>query len=146
MEKNDVLSKILALAGTVLVWLPLLAPALFAVMRLIRAGRFLFDYLMPAELFPAVLLGGLLLLGAALRARSHRRLIGWSLGLAVVLLFGGQGLAVITGLASGATEPVGWPWALVIAAFIGYTLAVVALGVGGLLLCRVLFRNTRLPV
>ena len=142
MEKRDALSKILAFAGTVLVWLPILAPVVFAVIRLVQAGRFLFDYLMPAEVFPVVLLGGCLLAWAAWRARSHRKLIGWSLGLTVGLLLGAIGLAVVTGLASGAAEPVGWPWALVIAALAGFWGALVTLAVGGILLLRGLLANS----
>ena len=55
MVKKDVLTRILAIAGTVLVWLPILAPALFSVVAVIQEGTFRFDYLMPAELFPSVL-------------------------------------------------------------------------------------------
>ncbi len=144
MEKRDALSKVLAAAGSALVWIPLLAPLGFALLRLIRAGGFRFDYLMPAEFFPAVLLGGILLLWAAGRTHLHRGLIGWSLGLAILLLVGSQALAVTTGLASGATEPAGWPWALVIAALAGYLLAVVTLAVGGILLLRGLFAKSRM--
>jgi peptidoglycan/LPS O-acetylase OafA/YrhL len=106
---------------------------------------FRFDYLMPAELFPATLVGGGLLIWAALRARSRRRLIGWGLGIAVGLLVGGQVLAVVTGLASGETEPAGWWWALVLASIVIYTLALVVIGVGGVLLLRDLFKPSRLP-
>ncbi|MBN2085228.1 MAG: hypothetical protein JW748_08365 [Anaerolineales bacterium] len=141
MEKRDALSKILAVAGAVLVWLPILAPFAFAGMRLARSGSFMFDYLMPAELFPAALLGGCLLLWAAWRARSRRGLIGWSLGLAVLFLFGSQALAVVTGLASGAVEPAGWPWALVLTVFAGFWVALLTLAVGGILLARGLPAN-----
>lgn len=144
MENRGALTKILAVIGTVLVWLPIAAPILFAAMMFPRRGRFLFDYLMPAELFPVVLVGGGLLLWAALRARAHRKLIGGGLGTAVALLVGGQALAVITGLASGETEPVGVWWALVIVSLAVYTLAVAAMGVGGILLMRELFRGPRL--
>lgn len=95
-----------------------------------------FDWLMPAELFVVALVGGGALLWAAIRARSRRALIGWSLGIAVVSLVGSQALAVVTGLASGATEPAGWPWALVVALLALYSLALVAMGVGGVLLIR----------
>jgi hypothetical protein len=54
-------------------------------------------------------------------------------------------LAVVTGLASGETEPAGWPWALVLASLAGYALALVAMGVGGALLLRDLFRISRSP-
>jgi hypothetical protein len=96
----------------------------------------------PAELFPAALAGGGLLLWAALRARSRRRLIGWGLGIAVGLLVGGQVLAVVTGLASGEAGPAGW-WTIVLASIVAYSLAVVAMGVGGVLLLRDLFKARR---
>lgn len=108
MEKMGVLTKILAIAGTALVWFPILAPVLLSLALLVKERVFRVDYLMPAELFLAALVGGGLLIWAALRARSPWRLIGWGLGIAVGLLVGGQALAVLTGLASGETEPVGW--------------------------------------
>jgi hypothetical protein len=43
-------------------------------------------------------------------------------------------------LASGDIEPTGWPWALVLASLGIYSLALVAMGVGGLLLLHDLFR------
>src|SRR5512136_240574 len=107
MENKGVFTKILAIVGTVLVWFPILAPVLASVTAIIEARMFRFDYLLPAELFPVALLGGCLLLWAALRARSRRRLVGWSLGIAVVSPLVGQVIASVTGLASGETEPVG---------------------------------------
>ena len=145
MEKKGVLSKVLAIVGTVLVWLPILAPVLLSVVLVITEREFRFDYLMPAELFPATLVGGGLLIWAALRAHSRRRLIGWGLGIAVGLLVGGQVLAVVTGLASGETEPTGWWWALVLASIVVYSLALVVVGVGGVLLLRDLFRPSCSP-
>lgn len=96
---------------------------------------------MPAELFPFVLAGGGLLLWAALRARSRREAIGWGLAMILALLIGGQALAVASGLASGETEPAGSAWALVIASLVGYTLALVELGIAGLLLLRDVFQH-----
>jgi len=145
MEKKGVLTKILAIVGTVLVWFPILAPVLLSVAVIIKDRMFRFDYLMPAELFPATLVGGGLLIWAALRARSRRGLIGWGLGIAVGLLVGGQVLAVVTGMASGETEPAGWWWALVLASIVIYSLALVVIGVGGVLLLRDLFKPSRLP-
>ena len=141
MKNKNILNKILAVAGTVLVWLPVLAPVFFSAVVSIRSGRFRIDYLMPAELSPLVLAGGLLLLWAALRMRRYRALIGWVLGAAVVLLFASQGLAVVTGLADGRIEPTGWQGALVLGMLIGYDLAVILLGVGGILLIRDVFRR-----
>ncbi|MCC6904796.1 MAG: hypothetical protein IT326_03070 [Anaerolineae bacterium] len=139
--KRDGLTKGLALFGTLLAWLPLIAPVFFSAARLIQGGRFNFDYFMPAELFPAALLGGGLLIWAALRARSRRGLIAGGLAAAVVLLVGGQALAVATGLASGAIEPEGWPWTLVVASLAANILALIAVGVGGILLLRDVINN-----
>lgn len=136
MHKHPGLTKVLAGAGNGLVWLTLLAPVLFSFVFLARSGRFHFDYLMPAELFLVALAGGLLLIWAALRSKQRRRWIGISLGAAILALVGGQGLAVLTGLASGATQPGGWQFALVLALIALYTLALVVLGVGGILLWR----------
>jgi hypothetical protein len=145
MEKKGLLTKTLAGAGTALVWFPILAPVLLTVVLLIAEGEFRLDYLMPAELFLFALAGGLLLLWAAIRARSRRGWIAWSLGIAAGLLVGGQALAVATGLASGATAPGGWQWALVLASLAVYVLALIALGVGGVLLLRDSFRPARDP-
>jgi hypothetical protein len=142
MRKNAIFTKILAIVGTALVWIPVLAPVVFACAALSRMGRFLFDYLMPAELFPVVLVGGGLLLWVALRVHSHRKLIGWGLGGAVGLLVGSQGLAVVTGLASGRTAATGLWWIIVLGSIILYDLAVVAVGVGGILLLRELFKRS----
>jgi hypothetical protein len=140
MKNKGVFTKTLAIAGTVLVWFPILAPILFSVALFIRAQLFRMDYLMPAELFPFALAGGLLLIWAAIRTRARLKLIGWSLGIAVGMLVGGQALAVATGLASGETEPTGWPWALVISSLIAFILALVAVGVGGVLLLKDLYK------
>jgi hypothetical protein len=140
MENKGTLTKILAITGMVLVWFPLLAPVLLSVVLFVQAGMFRFDYLMPAELFPVALGGGLLLLWAAIRARSRRAVIGWGLGIAVGLLFGSQALAVVTGLASGEIEATGWQWALVLGSLIVYILALIAVGVGGILLLKDLYR------
>ncbi len=140
MENKGTLTKVLAIVGTVLVWFPILAPIIFSVALFIRAQLFRMDYLMPAELFPFALAGGLLLIWAAIRARARLKLIGWGLGLAVIMLVGGQALAVATGLASGETEPTGWPWALVIGSLIAFILELIAVGVGGVLLLKDLFK------
>jgi len=145
MAKHNVLTKILAIVGTVLVWFPILAPILLSGALFIQERVFRFDYLMPAELFPAVLGGACLLIWATLRARSRRILIGSGFAIAVGLLIGSQLLAVVTGLASGETEPTGWPWALVLVSIGGYSLSLVVVGVGGILLLRDLFKPHRPP-
>jgi hypothetical protein len=136
VAKKSTWTRVLAIVGNVLIWLTLLSPVLFALMRLSSGGRFMFDYLMPAELFPLALAGGLLLLWAALRARAGVARVAWSLGIAVGALVASQGFAVVTGLASGAQEAEGWRWALVIAGLGICVLALVVLGLTGMGLVR----------
>jgi hypothetical protein len=142
MHKLDAFTRTLAIAGTTLVGFPLLAPFLFSAMLFSARGVFRFDYLIPAELFPLVLAGGLLLVWAARRAARGPGPIALALGLALLALLGSQGLAVATGLASGRTEPAGWPWALVLALLALYDLAVVALAASGIGLLRRLFQSS----
>lgn len=141
MGRKDILTKILAIVGTVLVWIPILTPVVFSVIRLIESGRFLFDYLMPAELLPVALVGGGVLLWAALRRHRWHKLIAWGLVAAIVLLGTSQGLAVATGMASGETAATGVWWVLALSAIIGYALALVLVGAGGILLLRDLFKR-----
>jgi hypothetical protein len=141
MLKKIVLTRLLALLGTVLVWFTLLTPVFFSVMRLIRAHIFRFDYLAPAELFLFALAGGILLLLAALCAHSHQKLIAWALGLATVGLGGSMLVASLTGLASGATPPQGWYWMLTLGLLVLYDLMLVMLGIAGILLLRYVFQK-----
>ena len=141
MEKKGSLTKILAIAGTIFMWLPILAPILLSLILLIAHGLFRFDYLMPVELGLFAFGGGILLLVAAIRARSHVKLIGWGLGIALVMVVGGQAIAVVTGLADGWTETGGWQWMLVLGSLIAYTVAVAVVGIGGVLLSRDLFKS-----
>ena len=134
MEKDNKFTKILPGAGTVLVWLPLAAPIIFAVIRLIGNRRFMLDYLMPFELFPLILLGSGLLIWAAIRAKSRVKLICWGFGAAAALLVLGLVLAQVSGLASGRIEPDG-TWNTIVLGFLAAsTAALLTLAVGGILL------------
>lgn len=134
-------TRVLTVIGTLLVWFPILAPFLLSVFPLISIHKFLFDYLMPAELFPSALIGGGLLLWAAFRAHKSKNMIGWGICIAVITFVGGQAIAIITGLASGDTEPGGWQWALVIGSLILYWLSLIVIGIGAVRLLRKVLRK-----
>ncbi len=138
-RRRNWFSKLLVVAGTILTALPILAPVVFAVLLLLNGGPLRFDYLMPAELAPLAIAGGLMLLGAAFRLGTHRWFIAGSLGLAVIMLVASQALAVATGLASGEVEPEGLPLAGVMVGLVIYTMAVIALVVWGWRLIRQAF-------
>src|SRR5512139_2292180 len=131
MEKKTALTKFLAIAGTVLVWFPLLAPILLSIILFLQRQIWRIDYLMPAELFFSFLLGSGLLLWAALRAHSRVKPVAWGLGLAVLMLFAGQAIAVATGLASGEAEAAGWRQGILIASLVAYMVGMILAGLGG---------------
>lgn len=136
------LAKILAIIGTVLVWLTILSPVFFGFARWVGHGSFHFDYLMPAEFFLVALLGAGLLVLAAILGRKPLKWIAWGTGLAIIFLFGSQALAVATGLADGSTPPGGWEMVLVSAMLGVYVLCLVLTGVGGVILIRSLGKSS----
>ena len=141
MEKKDALTKTLAIVGTVLVWFPIAAPVLLSIIFFVAEGRFLFDYLMPAEFFLFALAGSGLLLWATLRAHSGVKFMVWGISIAVFMFFGGQWFAEVTGLASGETEPTGWRFGIVIASLAIYWLGLILIGTVGALLLRDLLKK-----
>ena len=140
---KEIVTTVLAVTGTVLVWLPILAPVILGLVLFATRGIFRIDYLMPAELLPLVLGGGAALVVSAVLARMRPRiwLLVWTLTVGVVALVGSQLLAVVTGLASGRTAFAGWPRVAVLSLLGIYVLSVVALGVVGVLLIRDLRRG-----
>lgn len=145
MQTRNILTKILAIVGTVLAWFPVLAPILLAIIALLTRGRFLFDYLMPAELFLFALVGSGLLLWATIRAHSRTRFILWGLGIAVLMFVGVQWFAALTGLDTGETQPVGWIWGLAILMLLIHSVGIILVGVGGVLLLSDLFKKKLSP-
>ena len=133
MGKKDALSKILAVLGTVLVWFPVLAPVILGFVPLLSDGIYRFDYLMPMELGMVAFAGGILLIWGTIRTRLRRKIIAWGLGLAA-------GSAVIL-MAIGDVVPGSLEWGIAIGLLVTYSLALVVMGIGGILLCRDLFEK-----
>lgn len=140
MIKKDTLTKVLTFIGICLVWLPIFGTVITSIFGTIRSGRFRFDYLMPAELGLFFLVGGILLIWAAVRAKVMRKPIIWCLVIVFALFIGSQLLAVLTGLASGEYDAVGWRWLVVIVPLIGYSLGIIVEGILGIKLLRQLNR------
>jgi len=145
MSDRDWFSKALAIVGTALVWLPVIAT--LATSRIGGPAGFRLDWLAPAELFPAVVVGGVALLWAALRARTRFALVAWGLGVVIVGLVAMMVIPMATGLASGATQPEDAPLATVATlVFLGvYSAAMIELGVAGVLMILDLFRRGHEP-
>ena len=140
MEQKNILTKTLAITGTVLVWFPIAAPILFSFVALATRGRFLLDYLMPMELFLFAIVGSGLLLWGTLRAHSRVKFVAWGIAIAILMFLGVSLFAEVTGMASGETEPTVWMWGIVIAALVVFVAGIVLAGTGGALLLRDLFK------
>jgi len=136
MNKKRGLTKFLAVGGTVLIWIPIVFTVTLSIIGSAVSHRFLCDYLMPAELFPVAFVGALALLWAAMRVRILHKTLGLLTLAMVIFLAGGQLIAVLTGLASGAVKPGGWQMALALAGIVLYTLAVISLGITGINLIK----------
>ena len=127
--------------GTVVIWIPILAPLFLGIIYFFQSFIFLFDYLMPAELFPIAIVGAVMLLWAAFRARTKRTWIAVGTAFAALSLASSQMLAVATGMASGAAPATGIWFILCVLLLVVYTIALVALGLGGILLVRELYKK-----
>lgn len=138
------LTWVLAIVGTALAAFPLFATVLLSIVGSAMEGEFLFDFLMPAELFPVAAIGAVLLVIAAWRVKRRQRAIVTSMLSAAGLLIASQGIAVLTGLASGTSEPVAWRLVVVLTLLAGFIVALVALVGAGWLLIRDLMRTPSL--
>ena len=141
-EKNSKITKIIAYTGTILVWSPIIFMVVTSIIGSIANQRFLMDILMPAELFPAVLGGTVLLIWASIRSKNLIKVISWTFVAMVATLFGSQGAAVLTGLAHGDTEPEGWPLLLVMFLMAVYIATVITEGILGIMMIKDIKKST----
>jgi len=135
-SKTGIFIRILAIVGDALMWIPILALFLITILGYLSGRIFRFDYLIPAELFPAAIIGGGLLVWVSLRVRSRQGWIIGSLSGLIAMLFGSQGIAMVTGMASGRTEPEGFWWIVILTMLGIYTILIVVLGILGVILLR----------
>jgi len=133
VEKKDMLAKILSIIGTVLVWIPILAPVIFGIASLATEGTFHFDYLMPAEFGMLVFAGGALLLLGALRAGT------WLVIIAPGIVIAAGSISILNTF--GDVEPGSMRWKIAMGLLITYLLATVVTGVGGVLLAMDQFKK-----
>jgi lipid-A-disaccharide synthase-like uncharacterized protein len=133
MENRNTFTKSLAIIGTILAWLPLAAPFFFGFVSLSMDGIYRFDYLMPAEFAFLAFAGGIMLLWAAIRTRKRLGIIAWGLGIAIT--------AMVVLMLVGDVVPGTLEYWLAMGMLLVNALAVLMMGIGGILLWRDLFRK-----
>lgn len=131
-------TKVAATVGTIMLWFPILAPVLLTGIVLVSKRVFLFDYLMPAELFPIALIGAGLLFWAASQAHFPKKLIGWGICVAALSLLSGQVFAMVTGAVSGAMNT--WQLIFIYGTIALYTVSILVIGTLGVQLLQKIFR------
>lgn len=143
MAHNDVFARSLAVVGTTLVTLPLLAPLALGLSFAGRFGGVRIDYLMPFEVYPVTVVGTVLLVAGSLRLHARRRAIGVTIAamLGTLVLMGVS--AQVTGIANSPEQLDTWRYVLT-AGFGAASLAaqVVLASLGGLML-RDAYRDRR---
>ncbi len=144
-KTKETLAKVFAIAGTALVWLPVLFMFLTAIVGSISRKMLLFDYLMLAELFFVVLAGAVLLIVAGILSKTLAKWFGWASAAAVLSLAAAQLIAVVSGLAHGDRSPTGFIFGLVIGMIVLYNLLVIGIGILGILLIRRLYAKKEIP-
>lgn len=138
MNARKAWMKALAVLGTALVIVPI-AAAIASAIPLLTNPAASFDWLTPAEFSPVALVGGVLLIGCAWMAHDRRGLVITGNAVSFGVLITGLAVARVSGLATGAREPEGLTWALVVASIAIYVVGLVVLIVAGMLLTRDLF-------
>lgn len=129
MQNSPRWYKATAVAGAILLWSPLVVTVLLSLIGSVMTRRFLFDFLMPAELGVFAFAGAALAIFAAWRAGGPWRRLLLLAAVLLACLIGSQGLAVLLGLADGSYPPAGWRLAAVITVYAGYILAMIVLAV-----------------
>ena len=124
MKDHNLNTRIMAVIGTLLLWVPIIGVLLVSFYRLLREGLLNIDYLFPAQVFQIVLLGAALLLWSALRAHAFVRPIDWGI------------IVLLVSLAFALFAPGAWPVSLRTSAVILFDLADLYLGIIGFRLIR----------
>ena len=112
MGKRELLARILAILGTVLVVLPLIVPFLFSLRWIGSRVGWRLDYLMPFEVYPVTLAGAALLVWAALRAHTYRGAVGITIGVMLGSLVLSGLAAQLTGIANSVEQLETWRYVL----------------------------------
>jgi hypothetical protein len=140
-NNKGALTKILAAAGTLLAWIPIVFTVFTSAAGTIITRSFRFDYLMPAELFLFALAGAALLIWAGIRSGLRLKMIGGSSVLAAFFLAACMIIAAVTGMASGRTEAAWLPFIMTILMLALYSVSLIGVGIGGIWLWKDLMKK-----
>lgn len=120
----------------------LLAPIVFMfitpIPMLITQQKLMIDFLIPLEVFPIVFTGAGLLTLIACKTDIYKRKVCALVILMIVMFFGGQYLAVVTGIADGSASAAGLAFIVVVLTTIAYDVLTFITGIYGLRIYKLL--------
>jgi len=120
--------------GSVIVWMPIFLTLFTSLIGSLNLKYFIIDYLMPAELFPAALIGSIIISYVSAVSKLYLKSSVINFIILILSFFGINFAAVITGLASGDYPPEGYRFVIVIFLLIIYILSVISEGVLSILI------------
>jgi len=141
MKNKSLISKIIAITGTILIWIPIIVPVSFTIIFLIIKGKFAFDFLMPMELIFCVIIGAILLIIASIIMKFKWKIIGISLGTIISIFILVQFIAEITGIASGEAGMTPLLYFIMITFVIIYIISLIILCISSINLVKKLLKN-----
>lgn len=144
MKNKFVWAKIFTISGTILLLSPIVLMLATSIPGSIMSGQLMMDYLLPAELGIFILIGSFFLLAGSIISHIDIKKISLTLGATLITIFSGQGIAMITGLASGRREAEGIFFTLVILSIIIFDLLVLLQGINGIIIIKKIFKSKKI--
>lgn len=132
MKFKEQAFKITTIIAVFLLLSPIAFMLLTAIPTLVNLQMIRIDYLIPLEVFPIVLTGAGILTLIACKTNIYKRKICTLVVLLIVMFFGGQYLAVITGISDGSASATGWAFITVVISMIAYDILAVIIGIYGI--------------
>lgn len=141
MKNKILISKIISIIGTTLVWIPIIAPIFFTLILLFTRKILVFDFLMPMELFFLIIIGAILLIVSSIIMKYNWKIIGISFIVIISMFIIPQVIAVLTGVASGAAKMTTMMYIILLTFVLIYITFLVILGISAISLTKKLFKS-----
>ena len=138
MDKQMLLIRMLTICGTLMIWFPILVTPIFSAFL---NGLTNIDYLLPGQMFIVVFLGTAMLAGAARWLRISAKPLLIAAGTAFGILFLGQLFTTVSTRVMGIVTTGSTTLKILHGSVMLYDLAIVVLGVMGILMIVNCFRN-----
>lgn len=141
MRNKILISKIISIIGTILIWIPIIAPIFFTLILLFIRKIFAFDFLMPMELLFLVIIGAIFLIATSIIMKYNWKTIGISFCIIISMFIIIQLIANLIGIVSGRTEITTIMYVIMITFVVIYIISLIILGISSILLVKKLFKS-----